>query len=248
MRHIIIGDVHGCIFELESLLERVHLSHEDVLYFIGDLISKGPNSVAVVKKAFSLSQHFRVVLILGNHEEKFLRYLKNKQLSEKVVMSMQNTEEFKILAAQLSDDEINFLQNSYLYFSIPDTKYLLVHGGILPNSQMDRPATKLSEFSGKILGKMRLLTMTRMISKEGKFLGLNETEEGMYFWADKYDGRYGKIVFGHQPFVGKDVKYFPNAIGIDTGCVFGGTLSAVIIEKESIIQLCVAAHKVYCHG
>ena len=84
-------------------------------------------------------------------------------------------------------------------------------------------------------------------SKKGNFLGLNEVAPNMYFWADKYDGRFGKAVFGHQPFIGSTAIEFPNAIGIDTGCVYGGALTALIInsngEKEIIYQ---KALKSYC--
>jgi predicted MPP superfamily phosphohydrolase len=65
MRHIIIGDVHGCINELKSLIEKLQLEAEDKLYFIGDLIDKGPDSVGVVKFVRELSKRYPLILILG---------------------------------------------------------------------------------------------------------------------------------------------------------------------------------------
>ena len=77
-RKIIIGDIHGCIDELKSLVSKIAITSNDELFFIGDLIDKGPDSVAVVKYVYALSKKNKTILILGNHEEKFLRYLHNK--------------------------------------------------------------------------------------------------------------------------------------------------------------------------
>lgn len=247
MKHIIIGDIHGCIVELNKLLNQIIINNNDSLYFIGDLIDKGPESVLVVKKIFELSKKHKVILILGNHEEKFLRYLKNKQSHPKATESMTNTSEFKKLSEELSFEEIEFLRNAYLYYSIPNSSFLLVHAGIpegfpIVKNSSGRPG----DYSGKLWQKMRLLTMTRMLNNDGKFLGLNDTSPDMYFWAEKYDGCFGTVLFGHQPFIGQSVKVFPHAIGIDTGCVFGGSLNAFIIEDQLTYQVMQPAEKTYC--
>lgn len=84
MRNIIIGDVHGCLDELKELINKLELSSADHLFFIGDLIDKGPDSVGVVKYVYELSKLYSTVLILGNHEEKFLRFLYNKVNNKKL--------------------------------------------------------------------------------------------------------------------------------------------------------------------
>ncbi|MEN9303506.1 MAG: hypothetical protein RL264_1935 [Bacteroidota bacterium] len=231
-RHIIIGDIHGCIQELELLLDKLNLKKEDKLYFIGDLIDKGPNSPAVVRKVFELSLTFDLVLILGNHEEKFLRYLKNKTNNENALNDMSNIAEFQQLSV-LTADELAFLKNAYLYFYIPNLEVTLVHGGF-PENTVIKPQQSIrwSEIAKEDVKKNRLLTMTRMLNEKGNFLGLNENLPEMYFWAEKYNARYGKVVFGHQPFIGEKIKQFPNAFGIDTGCVFGGALSALIFTSS----------------
>ena len=247
-KHIIFGDIHGCIEEFEQLLKKIDLKKSDKLYFIGDLIDKGPDSIAVVKKVFQLSLIHSVVLILGNHEEKFLRFIKNSESNINALSEMQNTKEFDDLLAHLSINEIEMLQSAFLYYSIPFTNVILIHGGIPEKITITKGNSLLWKDTPKEqLKKMRLLTMTRMLNEKGDFLGLNEVTSNMYFWADKYDGRCGEVIFGHQPFIGKIVKQFSYAIGIDTGCVFGGALSAIIIdekeEKEIIYQ---EAFKSYC--
>ena len=230
-RHIIIGDVHGCNRELQALINQLKLSIHDNLYFIGDLIDKGPDSIGVIQTVYKLSRKYKVKLILGNHEEKFLRFLKNKESNVNALQAMKNTEVFEQLDNLASKDEIDMLKNAYFYYKLPEHNYLLVHAG-LPNdislSLTDFP--KYGKHFEKPFKKLRLLTMTRNLNKLGKFLSLGEESEGKYFWAEKYDGKYGTIVYGHEAYIGEGIKKYNNAIGIDTGCVYGGALTALVIE------------------
>ncbi len=101
-RIIIIGDIHGCIEELNVLIDKINLQPSDTLYFIGDLIDRGPDSVAVVKKCYSLSLEYKVKLILGNHEEKFLRYLKHIENKTGLETQMSGISEFPRLIEGLA--------------------------------------------------------------------------------------------------------------------------------------------------
>jgi diadenosine tetraphosphatase ApaH/serine/threonine PP2A family protein phosphatase len=88
--------------------------------------------------------------------------------------------------------------------------------------------------------------MTRMLDESGKFVGLDD-KIGSYFWAEKYDGKFGKVVFGHESFVQNNIKEFPNAVGIDTGCVYGGWLTAMIIdENKNVSYISQKALAKYC--
>jgi len=73
----IIGDVHGCIDELQELIQQLAPGAYDQLIFIGDLIDRGPDSSGVVRQVVQWSKQLNVKLILGNHEEKFLRYVQH---------------------------------------------------------------------------------------------------------------------------------------------------------------------------
>ena len=130
MRKIIIGDVHGCLSELEALLDMCSLQPADQLFFIGDLIDKGPDSVGVVKYVYELSLKLNVKLILGNHEEKFLRYLRNKKENPKALKEMIILPDFLTLEENLTEEELNFLYQSYYSFRIADTNILIIHGGL----------------------------------------------------------------------------------------------------------------------
>ena len=79
MRIILIGDVHGCIDELKILISECKLNTGDYIFFLGDLINKVPNSIGVLNYVLFLSEYYNVKLIIGNHEEKFLRFLYNKK-------------------------------------------------------------------------------------------------------------------------------------------------------------------------
>jgi len=246
MRNIIIGDVHGCIDELKDLINKLELSSTDHLFFIGDLIDKGPDSVGVVKYVYELSILYSTVLILGNHEEKFLRFLYNKANNKKALAEMKTTPDFEILARTLLDDEIEFLKQSYYTFNIKEQNIVLLHGGITGNCILDFSNNyKYNTHLPKQFKGLDLITKTRHLDNSGKFVSLGQENEQTQFWAETYDGKYGKVIFGHNPFMQVTPKYFKNAIGIDTGCVFGGYLTALIIKEHKIENIAISANNKY---
>jgi hypothetical protein len=90
-----------------------------------------------------------------------------------------------------------------------------------------------------------LLTKVRYLSPDGKFIALGEESPNDRFWAEKYDGAHGHVYFGHQPFIQSSPKQFPFATGIDTGCVYGGWLSAVEISTTGATYTSVPAKTKY---
>ena len=246
MRNIIIGDVHGCIDELKELINKLELVSTDHLFFIGDLIDKGPDSVGVVKYVYELSKLYSTVLILGNHEEKFLRFLYNKANNKKALSEMKTTPDFEILASTLLDDEIEFLKQSYYTYNIKEQNIVLLHGGITGNCMLDLSINyQYQTHTSKQFKGLDLITKTRHLDKSGKFVSLGQENEHTQFWAETYDGKYGKVIFGHNPFMQDIPKYFKNAIGIDTGCVFGGYLTALIITEHNIEYIAILAKNKY---
>ena len=245
-RIIIVGDIHGCIEELNELMHKINLQPSDALYFIGDLIDRGPDSVAVVKKCYSLSLEYNVKLILGNHEEKFLRYLQHLENKTGMENQMSGTSEFPSLIEGLTQEEINFLKNAYYSFVLKDEQITMLHGGISNQVKFSFPKTyqygvdNPKEFKG-----LDLITKVRYLTPKGKFVGLNEETEVDKYWAEVYNGSFGHIYFGHQPFMQELPENFVHATGLDTGCVFGGWLSAVIIEKGNKSFISVKAKDTY---
>ena len=90
-RYILIGDVHGCLVELQALVRRIAPRSDDTFVLLGDLVDKGPDSSAVVRWVRHLATVYRVVLIEGNHEEKHRRWRQHMRLSSPVVHTMTGT-------------------------------------------------------------------------------------------------------------------------------------------------------------
>lgn len=248
MRKIIIGDVHGCLRELEALLDMCSLQPADQLFFIGDLIDKGTDSVGVVKYVYELSLKLNVKLILGNHEEKFLRYLRNKKENPKALKEMIILPDFLTLEENLTEGELNLLYQSYYSFRIVDTNILLIHGGLPGTCKLQFDVNyQYNIHSPKVFKHLDLITKTRYLDAFGDFISLGQENKNSSFWADTYDGKFGTILFGHQPFFQDKPVFFNNAVGLDLGCVFGGSLLAYIIESDIVRWEKIKAFKVYAN-
>jgi hypothetical protein len=99
--------------------------------------------------------------------------------------------------------------------------------------------------SPQVIKQLSLLTKVRYLSSVGKFIALGEESPNDRFWAENYDGAYGHVYFGHQPFIQSSSMQFPFATGIDTGCVYGGWLSAVEISSAGAAYTSVPAKTKY---
>lgn len=245
-RIIIIGDIHGCIDEFNLLLLKLQITANDRIFFIGDLIDRGPHSIAVVKLCYALSLEYEVKLVLGNHEEKFLRWLQHVEQKNGNESNMSGTHEFSGLMASLTDLEIAWLKGAYYSLFIKEEGITFLHGGISNNPGFPFPETyRYGEHFPKKLKGLELITKLRYLTPEGKFVSINEETDADRYWAEVYEGSFGHIYFGHQPFLQETPKSFPFATGLDTGCVFGGWLSAVVIENGNRIYVSVKAKETY---
>ena len=121
MKSFIIGDVHGCFAELEQLLEKLPKSNEDKLYFVGDLIDKGPDSVKVLK----LVGNLKAKVVKGNHEVEFLDYVEFEERGHAC---------FEQIKRDLGDDLQDYLDwmESWPYF-YEEKDFIVVHAGLNPN-------------------------------------------------------------------------------------------------------------------
>ncbi|MAP95453.1 MAG: phosphatase [Ponticaulis sp.] len=233
-RTIFIGDVHGMLDELKLLLDEVDLQSGDRLVFLGDLVDKGPDPLGVVRHVRDLSTRddLETHFVRGNHEDKHLRYYRN--LSERPKIARQQAVSASGLTGfheQADEDDWAFLHTSIPYLKLDDLNLLAVHGGI-PGNMTELPA--LNDYltaSGKDRNFFKLVWITRYVDRtSGHVVGLGQEAENDPFWAEVYDGRFGHVVFGHQPFM-EGPSQFPHATGIDTGAVHGGTLTALIVPS-----------------
>jgi len=235
-RHMFVGDVHGMSGALRSLLGELKPVEGDTLVFVGDLLDKGPDSVGAVRLVRELSEtsSFEVVLVEGNHEDKHRRYRRN--MSVRPAVAVEQAELSPGLAAiteGLSIDDVAFLDTAVLFYRVHEHAMLVVHGGI-PGDMSEFPATveEVDALTGKAKRMASLLLRTRFVSAEGgEFLKMGAVGAADPFWAEAYDGRFGHVVFGHEPFM-TGPGLFPNATGVDTGAVMGGSLTALVVEAS----------------
>lgn len=119
-----------------------------------------------------------------------------------------------------------------------------------------RARTEISYREDKLLGREHFLagnldpdtiwhSIKRKILPKGGFIALGDEEEEDIYWAEIYDGRFGHVFFGHQPFMHDRPVEFPHATALDLGCVHGGKLLAVILEESSRKFVTVDAHRSY---
>lgn len=230
-RTIFIGDVHGCLRELRSLMDLVNPAHNDEIVFVGDLVDKGDDSPGVVKFVREMSLTHNVVVVEGNHESKHRQHRKNLK-NGKV-----REGEVNEITSMLSAEDIQFMDSFVPFHKVEQHDILVVHGGI-PGNLEHFPT--LEEFQGLSKTKQKRLQkvqMTRFVCKEtGKFRPMGDESPDDPFWTEVFDGRFGHVIFGHEPFMdGPDVR--EHSTGIDTGCVHGGSLTSLVVENDGSRRL-----------
>jgi protein phosphatase len=229
----VIGDVHGCIFELEDLLAKLGYLKEDVGFshpegrraiFVGDLVDRGPSSVGVLKLVMSMVERGTGICVPGNHDVKLLRKLKggdvtlNHGLAGTVAEIELESEEFRKQVAEFIDQMVS-------HYVFDSGRLVVAHAG-MPEAMQGRGSGRVRDFAlyGQTTG---------------------ETDEfGLpirYKWAEDYRGK-ALVVYGHTPV--PEVEWLNNTVCLDTGCVFGGRLSALQYPEKTIVS--VEAREIYC--
>jgi serine/threonine protein phosphatase 1 len=234
MRHFLMGDVHGMSVELKSLVETLGPREEDTFVFVGDLVDKGPESPEVVRFVRELSERHNVVLVEGNHEEKHRRFRKHVAAENGVADTMKGAEEMRSITEALSAEDVAFLDTAVLFHRVDEHGVLVVHAGVTGDmAEFPSSVEEAAAMSNKKRKSLSKILRCRFLNAEtGKFLSLGDNTEGDPFWAEVYDGRFGHVVFGHEPFM-DGPRSFDHATGVDTGAVFGGRLTALVLNTES---------------
>ncbi|MCH2155776.1 MAG: metallophosphoesterase [Opitutales bacterium] len=219
-RVIAIGDIHGCASEFAELLNRINPQSDDVIIQIGDMVNRGPDSAAVLR----IIRENNIRAILGNHERRLLEFRWRRDAS---ILKKYDAETIE----QLTPKDWEFLENLPLFFYNSDLQTVFVHGGFDPHSPVlwrEQPAS--------------VVTTIQVIDQEGKPSKRSKAPEGRD-WGDLWQGP-PFVVYGHTP--RQEVRSHPQAIGIDTACVYGGMLTACILPEQELIQ--VNAHEVYAQS
>lgn len=215
---MIVGDIHGCVEELEALLEHVSFQPGvDTLVLVGDLVNKGPDSVGVVRLARKLEAR----AVVGNHDDLLLRCIAARRRKEDDTFP----DSVRRLAKRLDDEDVAWLEGLPLWLQLPHHHALVVHAGLLPNIPVSAQPREV------------LLTV-RSIRSDGT--ATKRLEEGRP-WASLWPGPE-HVFFGHDAVRG--LQRWPYATGLDTGCVYGGRLTACILPERTIVS--VPARRMHC--
>lgn len=202
-RSVIIGDVHGCLDELTRLLESLEATQDDRVYFVGDLVARGPDTTGVL----ALCRRLGARSVRGNHEARLLAARHAQQDGKRRRLSNAHYP----LLRRLSDADWEYLESLPLWIDLPEHDLRIVHAGVLPG----RPFEQQDEWT---------LTHVRSLDADGRPSDKSELAP----WAAAYAAG-PHIVFGHNSRVGLQLQ--PNATGIDTGCVYGGRLTALVLSE-----------------
>lgn len=207
-RSIFIGDVHGCARELAELLALLGPVAGDTLYFVGDLVARGPDSVGVLR----LFREVRAKGVLGNHEARLLEVRRARLGGDP---SARLGKSHEAVFAALDDADWALLDSLPLYIDLPEHAVLVVHAGVAP----DAP-----------LRKQDAWTLTHIRSLD--VAGAPSAKSGTESWAAAYRGK-PHVIFGHD--ARRGLQLHPDATGLDTACVYGGSLTALVAPRGTAI-------------
>ncbi|MDP7006368.1 MAG: hypothetical protein QF718_09185, partial [Phycisphaerales bacterium] len=177
----------------------------------------------------------KLTLVEGNHEEKHRRFRNHLKTGSKNADQMTGAEKMHEFTKKLSNNDIAFLDNAVLFLRIPEHNILVVHAGI-PGNMLTFPVSNdvVQSMSNKERKYLHQVLRVRYIDKAtGRFQRLGAEQPDDPFWAEIYDGRFGHVVFGHQPFM-DGARIYKYATGIDTGAVFGGLLTALVLNNRTM--------------
>ena len=210
-RVIAIGDVHGCIDELQELLRQCDYRPGDLVVFLGDLVCKGPDSISVVQMAREIG----AIGVRGNHDFEVVRW--HQAIKSGVDPPVVRSEHFHV-ASCLSKADMKWMHSLPWYIVSKDVESLFVHAGFVSGIRLKKQ-------------NPRLMMNMRSILPDG-------TVTSKFFnnwpWARLWDGPQ-TVLFGHD--ADRGLQQYEHAIGLDTGCVYGGRLTACILPERRLVSV-----------
>ncbi|MEU9454376.1 polynucleotide kinase-phosphatase [Streptomyces sp. NPDC048277] len=218
----IVGDIHGCASELESLLAKLGYAdgvHPDgrTAVFVGDLVDRGPDSPGVLRRVMSMVGSGNALCVPGNHENKYGRYLKGRKvqhthgLAETIEQMAGESEEFTRQVREFIDGLVS-------HYVLDGGRLVVCHAG-LPE-----------KYHGRTSGRVRSHALYGDTTGETDEFGLPVR----YPWAEDYRGR-AAVVYGHTPV--PEASWLNNTICLDTGAVFGGKLTALRWPERELVDV-----------
>jgi protein phosphatase len=226
----IIGDVHGCYEELAALFVQLGYQIESGpagakaippdgrrAIFVGDLVDRGPKIPEVLRLVMNMVEDGTAFCVPGNHDVKLIRKLKGRdvQLTHGLADSIEQLDreppEFKQAVVKFLDDMVS-------HYLFDDGKLVVAHAGMK------------EEMQGRGSGKVRDFALYGETTGETDEYGLPVR----YNWAAEYRGK-ALVVYGHTPVA--EPEWLNRTINIDTGCVFGGKLTALRYPEKELVSV-----------
>ncbi|MEU5305078.1 polynucleotide kinase-phosphatase [Streptomyces noursei] len=237
LRHLtgpfdIVGDIHGCRSELETLLGRlgyelardgqgraVDAMHPEgrTAVFVGDLVDRGPDSPGVLRLVTGMVASGHALCVSGNHENKLGRYLNGR--------AVQHTHGLAETIEQLEKEDETFRAGAAEFIRGLVSHYVLDGGGLVVCH-----AGLPEKYHGRTSGRVRSFALYGDTTGETDEFGLPVR----YPWAEEYRGR-AAVVYGHTPT--PRAGWVNNTICLDTGCVFGGKLTALRWPERELVDV-----------
>jgi protein phosphatase len=237
----IIGDVHGCASELEELLTALGyavawgetLGERSVVVtppagrkavFLGDLVDRGPNAPDCLRIAMSMVAAGTGYCIQGNHERKFGRWLAGRKVT--IAHGLQQTiDQYELADRGFKENVQPFVDDLRSHLWLDGGRLAVAHAGLK------------AEMIGRGSGAVREFALYGETTGEIDAFGLPVRAD----WAANYRGET-TVVYGHTPV--PEARWVNNTLCIDTGCVFGGKLTALRWPERELVE--VPAHQVWC--
>lgn len=221
----IIGDIHGCRSELETLLTKlgyVDGAHPEgrTAVFVGDLVDRGPDSPGVLRRVMAMVAAGNALCVPGNHENKLGRYLKgrNVQHTHGLAETIEQLDKEDARDPEFRERVREFIDGLVSHYVLDGGKLVVCHAG-LPE-----------KYHGRTSGRVRSHALYGDTTGETDEFGLPVR----YPWAEEYRGR-ATVVYGHTPV--PNTSWINNTICLDTGAVFGGRMTALRWPERELVDV-----------
>jgi protein phosphatase len=226
----IIGDVHGCFDELHALLTKLgyeisagngrvqgHHPEGRKAVFLGDLVDRGPKVPDVLKLVMGMTASGAALAVPGNHDSKLMRKLRGRdvRITHGLAESLQQLEQE---SPEFNEQVADFIDGLVSHYVLDDGRLVVAHAGLK------------EELQGRGSGKVRDFALYGETTGETDEFGLPVR----YNWAAEYRGK-ATVVYGHTPV--PEPEWLNGTICIDTGCVFGGKLTALRYPEKELISV-----------
>jgi protein phosphatase len=230
----VIGDVHGCLAELDELLDLLGYGPADQrgarshpagrrAILLGDLVDRGPDVPGVLRRAMAMVAAGSALAVPGNHDVKLVRRLRGRDVKVNHGLA-ESLEQLEGESEPFREAAVSFLDGLVSHYVLDDGDLVVAHAGLK------------QEMQGRGSRAVRAFALFGETTGETDEFGLPVR----FDWASEYRGP-ASVVYGHTPV--PEAEWLNRTINIDTGCVFGGRLTALRWPERELVS--VAARRTY---